>query len=194
MQISCPSLPFANCDEIDGYLLSAIQHHGLGLLLLLLLFASGNSGNMRERNSIHRFLYNFCLQISVFNDFEQIFCVFWLQPPTHPLTIGRWCSQSFSGYLVMTQLASLSLLFTMKVVMVQHFVSKEGLLEGYVWLRHSIVVIVFPSDLFVVCGDFLCNFIATKLCTNPLSPAPLSGVDEVSVGVMAVSGDFFAIS
>jgi hypothetical protein len=48
--------------------------------------------------------------------------------------------------------------------------------------------------LFVVCGDFLCNFIATKLCTNPLSPAPLSGVDEVSVGVMAVSGDFFAIS
>jgi len=65
IQISCPSLPFANCDEIDGYLLSATQHHGLGLLLLLLL-ASGNFGNMRERNSIHRFLYKFCLQISVF--------------------------------------------------------------------------------------------------------------------------------
>jgi hypothetical protein len=32
----------------------------------------------------------------------------------------------------MAQLASLSLLFMMKVVMVQQFVSKEGLLEGYV--------------------------------------------------------------
>ncbi len=136
--------------------------------------------------SVCRFLFSY--------DFEQISFVFCLHPPTHPLTIRRWCSESFSGYLVMAQLASLSLLFMMKVVMVQHFVSKEGLLEGYVWPRHSIVIIVFPFDLFVVCGDFLCNFIATYLCTNPLSSAPLSGADEVSVGVMAVSGDFFAIS
>jgi hypothetical protein len=33
---------------------------------------------MRERNLIHRFLFSY--------DFEQIFCVFCLYPPTHPPT------------------------------------------------------------------------------------------------------------